>query len=90
MYHPSIQAALGAAALIAAGPALAVKVANRDSQSHELTIKCSTTTLGAVGASSTRDIGKGPCTVTVKTTGSSASGSGKDELVIVKGRFSRK
>lgn len=73
-----------------AWPAAAVKVVNRDSSRHELLIKCSSTTHGSVGASSTSDIGKGPCTVTVKSSGASASGSGKDELVISKGSISRK
>ncbi len=75
---------------VAASPALAVKVVNKDSNSHDLTIKCSVTTHGSVGASSTRDIGKGPCTVTVKKTGASASGNGNDELVIQKGGIARK
>ena len=63
------------------GARLAVKVVNKDSNSHDLTIKCSVTTHGSVGASSTRDIGKGPCTVTVKKTGASATGNGSDELI---------
>lgn len=71
-------------------PALAVKVVNRDSNSHELLVKCSSTAHTSVGASSTMDIGKGPCTVTVKKSGASASGSGKDELVISKGGISKR
>ncbi|MBL8358934.1 MAG: hypothetical protein JNN18_00470 [Rubrivivax sp.] len=71
----------------AAWPALAVKVVNRDTNSHDLTIKCSSTTQGFVGASSTRD--KGPCTVTVKKFGSQASGSGNDQLVIRSGRIGK-
>lgn len=73
----------------AACPALAVKVVNRDTSSHDLTIKCSSTTQGSVGASSTRDIGKGPCTVTVKKSGSQASGSGNDQLIIRSGRIGK-
>lgn len=81
---------LAIVAAMAATPALAVKVVNKDSNSHDLTIKCSVTTQGSVGASSTRDIGKGPCTVTVKKTGASATGNGSDELVIQKGKIGRK
>ncbi|MBK9572099.1 MAG: hypothetical protein IPO43_04930 [Rhodoferax sp.] len=66
----------------------AVKLINRDSSSHDVLIKCSVTTHGSVGASSTRDLGKGPCTVTVKKTGSSATASGNDSLTIKNGKVS--
>lgn len=64
-----------AGALLLAPAAHAVKLVNKDSQSHDLTIKCSSTAHSSIGASSTRDLGKGPCTVTVKKTGSAATSS---------------
>ncbi|MCQ1549558.1 MAG: hypothetical protein NOF05_12225 [Candidatus Accumulibacter phosphatis] len=67
----------------------AVKLVNRDSTSHDVLIKCSSTTDGSVGASSTRDLGNGPCTVTVKKTGSTATASGNDSLIIKDGKISK-
>lgn len=71
-----IAASLSATLGLAAGPVHALKLVNKDSHSHDLTVKCSSTAHTSIGAHSTRDLGKGPCTVTVKKTGSSASGSG--------------
>lgn len=78
--------ALGITAL----PAHAVKLVNKDSVSHDITIKCSSTAQSAIGASSTRDLGKGPCTVTVKKSGASATASGDATLVIERGGVSQK
>ena len=69
--------------LSGAGTAMAdVSLTNRDSKSHEITIKCSSTTHTSIGANVTRGIGKGPCTVTLKSNGASGSGSGSDKLGI--------
>lgn len=69
-------------------PAHAVKLVNKDSASHDLTVKCSSTAQTSIGGSSTRDLGKGPCTVTVKKSGASATASGDATLVIQKGSIS--
>ena len=66
-----------------------VSLTNKDSKSHEITIKCSTTTHTSIGANVTRGIGKGPCTVTLKSNNASGSGSGSDKLVIKNGSVSR-
>ncbi len=58
---------------------------NRDGKSHDITIKCSTTTQTSIGSNVTRGIGKGPCTVTVKSTNASATASGNAKLVIKNG-----
>ena len=65
--------------------ALAVKLINRDSTSHDLVVKCSSTAQTSIGGSSTRDLGNGPCTVTVKKTGASATASGSQNLMIQNG-----
>lgn len=77
--------ALFVASLLAASPAYAVKLVNKDSTSHDITVKCSSTAQTSIGGSSTRDLGKGPCTVTVKKSGASATASGDATLVIQKG-----
>ncbi|MBI1889435.1 MAG: hypothetical protein HYS18_02185 [Burkholderiales bacterium] len=53
-----------------------VKLVNKDSASHEVKIKCSSTAISSIGGNSTRDLGNGPCTVTVTKTGASATSSG--------------
>lgn len=63
-----------------------VKLVNQDSTSHDVKIKCSSTADSSIGGNSTRDLGNGPCTVTVKKTGSSATGSGT--LTIKNGKIS--
>ena len=75
---------------LAAPPAHAVKLVNKDSVAHDVTIKCSSTAQSAIGGSSTRDLGKGPCTVTVKKSGASATASGDATLVIERGSISPK
>lgn len=62
-----------------------ITLTNRDSKSHDITIKCSTTTQTSIGSNVTRSIGNGPCTVTVKSTNASATGSGNAKLVIKNG-----
>lgn len=66
-----------------------VSLTNKDGKSHEITIKCSTTTHTSIGSNVTRGIGKGPCTVTLKSNNASGSGSGSDKLVIKNGSISR-
>ena len=79
--------AFALAALAAALPAAAqIKLVNKDSKSHDVTIKCSSTAQSSIAGSSTRDIGKGPCTVSLKG-GGSASASGKGEIVIKDGKI---
>jgi hypothetical protein len=73
---------------VAAPAAFAVKLINRDSSSHDLMVKCSSTAETSIAGSSTRDLGSGPCTVTVKKTGSSATASGSQTLVIQNGSIS--
>ena len=63
-----------------------IKLVNKDSKSHDILLKCSSTSDSSIGANSTRDIGKGPCTVTVKSTKSTGSATGKGELVIKDGK----
>ena len=64
-----------------------IKLVNKDSKAHDVQIKCSSTADSSIAGSSTRDIGKGPCTVTVKSTKSSATAKDKGELVIKDGKF---
>jgi len=66
-----------------------VKLVNKDGQSHDILIKCSSSADSSVGGSSTRDLGNGPCTVTVKQSGSSATASGNDTLTIKDGKISK-
>ncbi len=66
-----------------------VKLTNKDSDSHDILIKCSSTTDSSVGGTSTRDIGTGPCTVTVKSSGSSATAQDGESLVIQGGNVSK-
>lgn len=67
----------------------AVKLTNKDSDSHDILIKCSGTTNSSVGGTSTRDIGTGPCSVTVKSSGSSATAQDGETLVIQGGSVSK-
>ncbi|CAN5501945.1 hypothetical protein BH11PSE11_BH11PSE11_13780 [soil metagenome] len=67
----------------------AVKVANRDSVSHNVTIKCSSSLNSNIAASSTRDVGKGPCTVIVLSTGSTATVNDNETLIIKDGKFAK-
>lgn len=80
-------AALGiiVAGALLSSPATAVKIINKDSTSHDIELKCSSTSHTSVGALSTRDVGSGPCTVTIKSTGSSGSASGTTNVVIRNG-----
>ena len=50
-----------------------IKLVNKGSKAHDVLIKCSSSADSSIAGSSTRDIGKGPCTVTVKSTKSSKS-----------------
>lgn len=82
--------ALVLVALLVPATAFAVKLVNKDGGSHDITIKCSTTTHTSIGANVTRDIGSGPCTVTVKRNSASGTGSGNDTLVIRNAAVSKK
>jgi hypothetical protein len=62
-----------------------VSLTNRDSQSHDITVKCGSTTQTSIGSNTTRGLGRGPCTVTVKSTKASATGNGNDKLIIKNG-----
>jgi hypothetical protein len=81
--------ALPLIAAIASTPVFSAKLHNKDSTAHDITIKCSSTSTGSIQANTVRDLGSGPCTVTVKSTGSSASAGGKDMLVIKDGKIKR-
>jgi hypothetical protein len=63
-----------------------VKLINKDSKAHDITVKCKSTVQRSIQAGTTTSLGAGPCTVTVKSTGASMSGSGDDTLVIPKGK----
>lgn len=84
----SIQCLLAVAGLaLCASASAQIKLVNKDSKSHDVLIKCSSSADSSIAGSSTRDIGKGPCTVTVKATKSSASATGKGELTIKDGKI---
>ena len=72
---------------ICASASAQIKLVNKDSKAHDVLIKCSSSADSSIAGSSTRDIGKGPCTVTVKSTKSSKSAAGKGELTIKDGKF---
>lgn len=76
----------GITGFCACGGAIAdVSLINRDGKSHEITLKCSSTSHTSIGANSTRGLGKGPCTVTLKGSNASATGSGNQKIVIKNG-----
>ena len=79
-----------AAGLLCSSAAIAdVSLTNRDSKAHDILIKCSSTSHASIGSNTTRGIGKGPCTVTVKSTNASAAGNGSDKRVIKNGAISK-
>lgn len=63
----------------------AIHLYNKDSESHQVVIKCSSTTHTEIGPSASRDLGNGPCTVTLKSTGATISASGSTDMIIEKG-----
>jgi hypothetical protein len=72
-------------AALAAAPAYAeVKLHNKDSKAHRITVKCTSTVQRSIQPNTVTSLGKGPCTVTVKATGAKMTGSGNDTLVISK------
>jgi hypothetical protein len=80
-----IQIACAALLALPAASAFAeVKLQNKDSKAHDVTVKCSTTVQRSIQAGTTTGLGKGPCTVTVKATGAKMTGNGNDVLVIPK------
>jgi len=77
--------ALAAALALAATPLLAeVKLHNKDSKAHDITVKCQSTVQRSIQPGTTTSLGKGPCSVKVKSTGATLSGNGNDTLVIPK------
>lgn len=68
---------------LAAAPAWAdVRLTNKDSKAHDITVKCSSTVQRSIQPNTTTSLGNGPCTVTVKATGAKMTGSGNDTLII--------
>jgi hypothetical protein len=59
-----------------------VKLQNKDSKAHDVTIRCNSTVQSSIQANTTRSLGKGPCKVTLKASGIELSGSGDDTIVI--------
>ena len=74
---------LSALLLLASAYAWAdVKLHNKDTKAHEVTVKCQSTVQRSIQSGTIATLGKGPCTVKVKATGATMSGSGNDTLVI--------
>jgi hypothetical protein len=67
-----------------------VKLINKDSRSHDLTVKCSTTVQRSLSGNTTTSLGKGPCEVKVKTTGNSMKVGDGATLTIKDGRLTRR
>lgn len=66
-----------------------VTLINKDSSSHDISIKCSSsTTSTSISGGTTRSIGNGPCTVTVKDSGATATGNDGQTLTITGGSVS--
>ncbi len=60
-----------------------VRLINKDSSSHDISIKCkNSTTTTSISGGTTRSIGNGPCTVTVKDTGAIGTGNDGQTLTI--------
>ncbi len=81
---------LGAALFFPVAAYADVSLTNRDSKAHDIIIKCASTSHASIGPNTTRGVGKGPCTVTLKSTNASATGNGNDTLVIHNGAIGRK
>ena len=70
---------------VASASALAeVKLHNKDSNAHDITVKCQSTVQRTIQSNTTTSLGKGPCSVKVKATGATLSGNNNDTLVIPK------
>ena len=77
--------ALAVALALAATPLRAeVKLQNKDSKAHDITVKCQSTVQRTIQSGTTTSLGKGPCSVKVKATGATFSGNNNDTLVIPK------
>ena len=72
----------GLVVLSAASAWADVKLTNKDLKAHDIIVKCASTVQRSIQPGTTTSLGKGPCTVTLKTTGVSMSGSGDYTLVI--------
>jgi len=59
-----------------------VKLHNKDTKAHDVTVKCRSTVHRSIQPGTITTLGPGPCTVTFTATGASMSGSGNDTLVI--------
>lgn len=66
-----------------------VKLHNKDSESYDITVKCSSTVIRSISGSTVSDLGNGPCTVTLTKTGTSTTGQDGDTIVIANGGFSK-
>ena len=75
--------------LVATTAFASVKLINKDSDSYDITIKCSSTTQTSIGSNVSRDIGNGPCEVTLKSNGESGTGAEGDTLVIKDGKVTK-
>jgi hypothetical protein len=73
---------LAVAVLVPAVAQADVKLTNKDSKAHDITVKCASTVQRSIQSNTTTSLGKGPCTVTVKATGATMTGTGNDTLVI--------
>lgn len=81
--------ALALSALTLAGSALAVKLINKDYSSYAIKINCKGSPSSThIGASTQRDLGTGPCTVTLPS-GASTTASGSQDIIIKNGGFSK-
>ena len=86
----SLRTVVFISATLLATPAFAVKLHNQDKGKHDITVKCSSTSHRSIDSNTITDLGNGPCTVTIKSSGSSITGSGSDHLVIKGGKVQRK
>ena len=65
-----------------------VRIENKDSQAYDLSSQCAGSGLSRVSANTDSSLGTGPCTVTVKATGSTATAQDGGKLVIQNGQIS--
>ena len=63
----------------------AIHLYNKDSEAHQVVIKCSSTTHTEIGPNASRSLGNGPCTVTITASGATISASGSTDIIIEKG-----
>jgi hypothetical protein len=61
-----------------------VKLHNKDSKAHDVTVACRSTVQRSIQPGTIATLGKGPCTVKVKSTGATMRGDGNDTIVLPK------